>query len=121
MRLAIRQAQMATHDKWKVGAVLVRGGSLISTGFNRYRNHPMYVGAGGVSYHAEEVALMRAGDSRGSTIYVARITKSGVIGMAKPCQSCHEMLLEYGVRAVVYSSPEGLTKFRSTYVLDIVQ
>lgn len=118
MRLALKQAGMATHDKWRVGAVLVRGGSLISTGFNRYRNDPMHVGIGGVSYHAEEVALSRAGDPRGSTIYVARITKSGILGMAKPCDACQQLLLDNGVRVVVFTTPSGFVKFRSVYDLD---
>lgn len=118
MRLAIKQATLATHEKWRVGAVLVRGGSLISTGFNRYRNHPMYVGADGVSYHAEEVALMRAGDPRGSTIYVARITKSGLLGMAKPCEACQQLLLDNGVRSVVFTTPAGVLKARSIYGLE---
>lgn len=118
MRLALKQASLATHDKWKVGAVLVRGGSLISTGFNRYRNHPMHVGADGVSYHAEEVALARAGDPRGSTIYVARVTKSGILGMAKPCGMCQQLLLDNGVRTVVYTTPLGIIKLRSIYQLE---
>ncbi len=118
MRLALKQAHQAPHDKWRVGAVLVKGGSLISTGFNRYRNNPAIVQIDDVSYHAEEVCLMKAGDPRGATIYVARVTKSGVTGMAKPCEKCQELLLEHGVRSVVYTTTDGVVKLRSIYHLD---
>jgi deoxycytidylate deaminase len=119
MRLAIKQAQWAPHDKWRVGAVLVRGGSVISTGYNRYRNHPAQVNLEGISYHAEEACIMKAGDPHGATIYVARITKSGLLGMAKPCVRCQELLLSNGVRAVVYTTPTEIIKLRSLYELDV--
>lgn len=74
--------------------------------------------ATGISYHAEEVVLSRAGDPRGATIYVARLTKSGSMGMAKPCERCQQLLLENGVCTVVFTEPNGVVKLRSKYVTD---
>jgi len=104
LNIALQQAKMAPHSQWRVGAAIVRGGSLLSTGFNRYRNSPKQVDLEGVSYHAEEVALRRAGDPSGATIYVARITRSGNLAMARPCKRCMSMLQNSGIRYFVYTT-----------------
>ena len=108
MRLALNEARKAPHHQWKTGAVLVRGGSVISTGHNRYRNSPTIVELAGVSYHAEQVVLRRAGDPGGGTMYVARVTKSGGIGNAMPCQRCQALLSRAGVHTVAWTTPHGV-------------
>jgi cytidine deaminase len=109
---AVQHASVAPHDKWRVGAVLVRRGRVLSTGVNRYRNHPAQVSLEGVSYHAEEVAIRKAGDAEGATIYVARITKSGLIGKAMPCERCRLMLSEHGVHTAVWTEVDGWGRSR---------
>lgn len=104
LQIALKQAEAAPHSQWRVGAAIVRGGSLLSVGHNRYRNSPSQVDLEGVSYHAEEAALRRAGDPDGATIYVARITRSGKLGMARPCQACQRLLLDSGIRYFVYTT-----------------
>jgi len=76
LNYAVDVSSTATHSQWRVGAVLVKGGRVLSMGVNRYRNLPSQVDLEGVSYHAEEVALKRAGDVTGATIFVARVTRS---------------------------------------------
>lgn len=100
----------ATHKQWRVGAVLVRSGNVLATGVNRYRNDPSQVEYGHVSYHAEEVALRRVSDPEGATIYVARLTRSGKIGAARPCPRCQALLLEHGVHTAVWTEPHGWGK-----------
>ena len=112
VRKAILQAEQAPHEQWRVGAVLVRGGSVLSTGFNRYRNDPAQVDLPGVSYHAEEAALRKASDPRGATLYVARVTRSGVLGMSKPCAKCERLLAQHDVHTVVWTSSMGVHKER---------
>jgi len=113
IRLALLQAEQAPHEKWRVGAVVVRGGSVLGTGFNKYRNDPSQVQYGDISYHAEEVALRRLdGSAYGATIYVARITKGGDLGTAKPCLKCQGLLVENGIHTVVWTQPNGLDKSR---------
>lgn len=113
---AITQAELAPHEQWRVGAVLVRGGSLLSVGFNRYRNDPSQVELAGVSYHAEAVALRKAGISEGATLYVARVTRSGDLGSAKPCSRCQALLERHGVHTVVWTTPHGLFKQRARHL-----
>lgn len=112
MRLAIAQAESAPHEKWRVGAVIVRSGSVLSMGFNRYRNDPSIVHLHGVSYHAEEAALRRAGNVEGATIYVARLTKTGMLSLAKPCPKCVPQLRTAGIHSVVWTHPYGVSKER---------
>lgn len=109
---AVNLTSLAKHEQWRVGALLVKGGRVLSMGVNRYRNHPSKVGIEGVSYHAEEVALKRAGDARGATIYVARVTRSGIMGLARPCERCQELLAEHGVHTAVWTTPTGYGKSR---------
>ncbi len=109
---AVNLAEMSTHPQWKVAAILVKGGRVLSMGVNRYRNSPAKVGLEGVSYHAEEVALKRAGDASGATIYVARVTRSGYLGLAKPCEKCQELLETHGVRRAVWTTQHGYGKQR---------
>jgi deoxycytidylate deaminase len=107
---AVDVCDEATHKQWRVGAVLVRAGRVISTGANRYRNDPALVEYEEISYHAEEVAIRRAGNAEGATIYVARITRSGKVGAARPCKRCQALLLEHRVHTAVWTEPYGWGK-----------
>lgn len=109
---AVDECELASHSQWRVGAVIVKSGRVLSTGVNRYRNSPDQVDLAGVSYHAEEVAIRKAGDVRGATIYVGRITRSGRIGSAKPCARCQELLLENGLSTAIWTEPHGWGKSR---------
>ena len=116
LKVAAQQADASAHDKWRIGAALVRGGSLLSIGYNRYRNDPSVVEIPGVSYHAETVAVKRAGDPRGATMYIARVTRSGELGMARPCARCQRFLLDNGIRDIVYTmSASEVGKERAQY------
>jgi len=114
IRSALLQAEQAPHAQWRVGSVLVRGGSVLSTGFNRYRNDPAQVELSGVSYHAEAVVLRRTSAARGATLYVARVRRNGSLGASKPCARCQAALVAAGVHTVVWTTPYGLQKARVT-------
>jgi tRNA(Arg) A34 adenosine deaminase TadA len=112
MRRALMMAESAPHEKWRVGAVIVRGGAVLSTGYNRYRNSPSIVQLDGVSYHAEEAALRMVGNAEGATIYVARVTKTGLLSLARPCPKCVPKLKEAGIHSMVWTHPLGVSKDR---------
>jgi tRNA(Arg) A34 adenosine deaminase TadA len=111
---AIQEAMNSEHPQWRVGAVVVRSGRVLGRGNNRYRNDPAIVGKYDVSYHAEEVAIRRAGSTEGATIYVARITRSGYVSIAKPCASCQELLSLAGIQTAVWTDMNGISKARVT-------
>ncbi len=112
LRHALIQAEQAPHAQWRVGAVIVRGGNILGTGFNRYRNDPSQVELSGVSYHAEAAAIRKAGDIRGATLYVARVTRSGDLGSSRPCARCQALLAHSEIDTVVWTTPTGLNKLR---------
>ena len=104
LKLAEAQARKSAHPRWKVGAVLFRGGSLLSTGYNISKNNPSLPGIPlrSCSVHAEAAAL-RGVDASGGTLYVARVARRGGWGMARPCQGCEALLRDAGVRRVVWT------------------
>lgn len=112
LNAAIEEAMNSEHPQWKVGAIVVRSGRVLGRGNNKYRNNPSIVGKDGVSYHAEEVAIRRAGSTEGATIYVARITRSGYVAIAKPCETCQELLELAGIQTAVWTDTGGIGKAR---------
>lgn len=91
----------------KHGAVVVKGGRVISVGMNKNRNHPTVVSAEHIkthcSVHAEIDALRKVKSTKGVTVYVARINKKGQDRMSRPCDRCSKAMEEAGVRKVVYT------------------
>ena len=71
----------------KVGAVTVRGGSVISFGYNQDKSHPL---VNTFSLHAEAAAILarryHIGSLNGATIWVYRETADGIPALAKPCK-----------------------------------
>ena len=114
LNAAIEEAMNSEHPQWRVGAVVVRSGRVLGRGYNRYRNSPSIVGKGDISYHAEEVAIRRAGSTAGATIYVARMTRSGYTSIAKPCESCQSLLIEAGIQTAVWTDLKGIGKERTS-------
>lgn len=103
--MATAYANKSNYDKWPVGAVIVRGGRLLSGAPNDLRNE---VSTGGVpfekcSIHAEVAALKRTKDAVGATIYVARVLRTGSWGLAKPCKRCQQELVSSGIRQAVWT------------------
>lgn len=91
----------------KHGAVVVKGGSVISVGINKNRNHPTVVSSEHIkthcSVHAEVDALRKVKNPKGSTIYVARVNKRGQDRLSRPCDRCNDLIKKSGVRKVVYT------------------
>jgi deoxycytidylate deaminase len=90
--------------KQKHGCVVVRGGSILSVGTNKFKNHPAYVHEfDKCSVHAEIDALSRVSDARGADIYVARINRAGVERLSRPCVPCYKRLHNLGIRKIVFT------------------
>lgn len=95
-------------------AVIVKGGNILSIGINRpkmnsyvkfYGNHE---NCG--SIHAELDAIFRVRrkiDLSGCKLYVARLTKRGVVGMSAPCGMCKRVIQSYGIKRVYYTVDEN--------------
>tara|TARA_R110000824_G_scaffold5670_11_gene26140 strand:+ start:675 stop:1124 length:450 start_codon:yes stop_codon:yes gene_type:complete len=110
---AANMAQQSDYGKIRHGAVLVKGGSILSAAYNksnfnsfgnRFRKHDR----GHATHHAELGCILGIDRSKtsGSTVYVVRINKEGEYRLSKPCSMCHEILKFCGVRKVVYTVDE---------------
>lgn len=107
LKLAIRMAETSEARQYH-GAVVVKGGSVLSLGVNRWRNKSLLLPGGDynphVTIHAEIDALKRAGEgARGATVYVASIGKNGEERFSRPCNLCAKALIAAGVKQVVYT------------------
>jgi deoxycytidylate deaminase len=91
------------------GAVIVKGGRVLGTGWNKDRNHPKIVSPEHIktdcSWHAEEVAIKDAGTNlKGAIIYVARVNRQGRDRDSMPCSKCMSLIEEAGIKRIVYTS-----------------
>jgi deoxycytidylate deaminase len=90
------------------GAVIVRGGSVVGTGFNKDRNRPDNVSPEHIkshcSVHAEVEAIRDAGwNVRGAVLYVARVNAHGEDRYSKPCDRCTVVIEETQIKKVIYT------------------
>lgn len=93
--------------KQRHGAVVVKSGRVMSVGINKWRNHPEIIEKDKIkqecSVHAEVDALSRVSDSRGATIYIARVNRLGNIGLSRPCDNCHLAIIDAGISKIIYT------------------
>lgn len=100
VRMAIKACQKSRHHSHKLGCVIIKGGTIISAGWNIDVQH------------AEHTAINRAWRSNidGAIAIVVRIRKDGSIGLAKPCITCLNRLIDAGIKKVTYTTNSGGTK-----------
>lgn len=107
---AMKQASLSTA-KQKHGAVIYRGGSLISVGVNISRNDPYFIGEECINpnHHAETMAIRACSPSANlsnAILYVARINKKGFPLLSKPCKTCTIAIEQAGIKKVIYTEVE---------------
>lgn len=110
--MAAKVAKQSTFKRHRLGAVVVKGHRILSTGYNEVRYSKL---TGKHTLHAEASAiikLLKSGhqnDLVGSTLYVTRFTRGGRIGMARPCPSCMGLIRAVGIRNVYFTQDDGST------------
>ncbi|MFJ4633927.1 hypothetical protein [Streptomyces sp. NPDC088847] len=98
---ALRQA-LRSKCRQKVGAVLCAGGRVLAASPNIKRNDPV-IDLRHATFHAEEAVLRRVTRPAGATLYVARVSASGLPALAKPCPRCQIALASAQVRRVYFT------------------
>lgn len=106
MEIAFTVAQRSTCDRARVGAVLVRDRRMLTTGYNGAPaglphcdevGHLMIDGHCVRTLHAEQNAVIQAAlhgvSIQGATAYVTH----------QPCLTCAKMIINAGIRRVVYA------------------
>ena len=114
VELAKNMANQSSYGKIRHGAVLVKGGSVLSASFNKdkfnsFGNRFRKQGLGPATHHAEIGCILGLDRSKtaGSTVYVVRVNNHGQYRLSKPCPMCHEVLKFCGVRKVVYTAGDN--------------
>ena len=106
---------MATksESRQKHGAVIVKGGRVVGTGYNKDRNSPYRVSPEHIkthcSVHAEIDAMRDArwNNLKGAVIYVARVNRNGDDRNSKPCTRCQVVIEETQIKKVIYTEGEN--------------
>lgn len=115
---AIQVAKKSTF-RYQIGAVLLKHGKVLSTGFNSMRHQSKfktthYEG----SYHAEVSCILNAirassvESLKGCTMVVVRVRNSGELGLALPCKSCYDIIQKMGIKKVLFSTNDGFSEVR---------
>ena len=110
IELAKNIALQSNYGKLWHGAILVKGGSVINGAYNK-NNYNSFGSRfrlphrGPATLHAELGCVLGIPRTvtQGSTVYVARISRTGEYRMSKPCPMCHAVLKHVGVKKVIFS------------------
>lgn len=97
-----------SEAKQKHGAVIYRGGALISVGVNVTKNDPKIVNVAAINpnCHAETMAIRACSpdaDLSNAVIYVARVNALGFPRYSAPCATCQEAISMAGIKRIVYT------------------
>ena len=86
--------------KFRVGAVLVKGNTILSVAYNIKKTHPKFGSGNYQTLHAEGYALCKAlrinKNINGATIYIYRDNGN----LAKPCPCCQKLLNTFNIKAI---------------------
>ena len=105
-RAAIKAAQLSQFYAHRVGAALFDGPRLVTLGFNRHKSHP---DSSCFTQHAEFDSLKRVKWKKTANLvmYVARLTRTDKISLARPCLQCQDVLLRTGIKKVFFTNYYG--------------
>jgi len=101
IKAAYKEALKGRHPSQKVGAVLYRGGCILARASNMSRPY----GLDNRGFHAEERLLNKYPKEKipGATVVVVRTNLKGCMSsMSRPCTVCYNLLVENGIRKIVY-------------------
>jgi pyrimidine deaminase RibD-like protein len=96
------KAALDSEYKFRMGAIVVKSGRVLSIDTNYNKKSP-YTPPNRWSTHAEIRALRSASDTKGATLYIARLSKSGDVDLAKPFAWCMEHIITAKISRVVYT------------------
>lgn len=106
MEVAFTFAKQSTSNRLKVGAIIVKDGSILSHGWNGtptgFKTNKCELGDGTTSpfvLHAEENAIIKMAKSTES------IDGADIFCTHAPCPNCSKLLAQGGIRTVYYSEP----------------
>ena len=116
LKLAYKSALAYDYDpslEFWLCAVLVKGGSVLSIGYNQRETHALIDAYRASEFcntmHAEVDAVLKARKKirlEGCKIYVIRLRRDKTLGMARPCAMCRACMSAYGIKKMFYTLDE---------------
>lgn len=115
---------LSDYKRARLGAVVVEGKHIVSTGHNSNKTNPTQARYNiyrkidktyPARVHAEVSALnsligKKEIDFSRLRLFVYREWKDGTRAMARPCPSCMALIKDLGIRKIYYSTPEGFVE-----------
>lgn len=101
LNLSFKEANNGIHPVHHMGAVIIKGGRVISKKANMLPKGKNVF----KSRHAEEraMAIRNKDNLIGATIVITRRDKRNAKKtMSKPCPSCYQKLLDAGIKKIIY-------------------
>ncbi len=98
INFAYKIAKKSTHRCHKLGAIIIRGGAIISFAHNLRGSAGTFHQDSAPQGHAEKRAILPHMNLTGTTIIVIRL--SG--GCSRPCPDCFKAIQAAGIKKVAY-------------------
>lgn len=122
--LAKRESEKSEHTKARIGAVIVKGNYVVSSGYNMYKTHTTQFKHNRLTnyeppepcLHAEIHALIKSGyhDLTGAELFVYRERKKGGLALSRPCRACQDAISKSGIRHVYFTMLDGFGYMKTT-------
>ena len=110
---AIESARKSSMYPYRIGCVCFKGKKILSDGFNQKRTskcipdkYKKFI----ETLHAEQHAIMKIRDKtllNGASILVVRVSRSGRLSMARPCDNCLRSIKHFGFKDIWFSNSIG--------------
>lgn len=113
-KLAKKISKNSNHHSHKLGAIVVKKSKIIGQGYNQpKKTHPLS-STFGKTIHAELHAILDCSskDLTGCDIYVYRGGVEGDPLLAKPCEHCQKLLIDFGIKKVYFSVDGSYDEYR---------
>lgn len=109
LRICKKVASFSDHHSHKMAALVTKGNKILSTGFNKMKTHPLSPHPF-KSCHAEFMAIKLLDEKalKGSTIFIYRQNKLGILANSRPCPSCMQLIIDSGIKKIVYTHETGI-------------
>lgn len=104
------EAAWKTNSNYKMAAVIVRGGTLLSVGYNRIEDHPAAYFC--CSFHAEYDAIRKAkADIAGAKMFVYRFSRSdNSVKTSRPCEICQYEISKANLSSAIFVEDKAVCK-----------
>lgn len=116
LSLAAKVSKCSSHNRYKIAAILVKGGRLLAVGINKDASPKRFTNPHrkNMRLHAEIDCLIGISkeSSKDSTLYVKGQTFAGGIMNVSPCQTCLGMIESMQVRRIVYQDMNQIREIK---------